>query len=96
MKGACLFGAGAVPQLDDPGRGGGASVWVSQWFAVRRKGGRGVAGLSPGCVELTERGCRGWERVVLGPPSLGAGDGGAMEQRERGGGVPRLPGELGA
>ena len=32
----------------------------------------------------------------LVPPRLGAGDGGAMEQRERGGGIPRFPGELGA
>lgn len=59
--------------------------------------GRGWTGSGlRGAHRTRERGCRGWERVVLGPPSLGAGDGGAMEQRERGGGVPRLPGELGA
>lgn len=40
------------------------------------------------------RGC-GVRTCRPGPGRPGAGDGGSMEQRERGCGVPRLPGEPG-
>lgn len=85
--------------MEEPGRGGGSGDRVSQWFVVRRKGERGVAGLIRGLrvahLDL-ERGFRGWERAVLGSGPAGVGHGDAMEQRECGGGVPRFPGELGA
>lgn len=56
-------------------------------------GGGGVAlqGSLAGCVGLPESGNAG-----LGAGTTRVGDGGTMEQRERGGGVPRLPGEPGA
>lgn len=65
---------GAVPQLEEPGRWGGANAWNSQWFAVRR-GGVAWQGSLAGCVGLPE----------LGKPDLGSGtarvgDGGTVEQ----------------
>lgn len=86
-------------RLEEPGRGGGSNDRVSQWFVVRRKGERGVAGLVRGLRVAhrdLKRGFRGRESAVLGSGPVGVGDGGAMEQRECGGGVSRLPGELGA
>lgn len=100
MEGACLFGVGAVPQLEEPRRGGGACVWVANGLRSGGRGGRGVAGLTRGlrgAHRARERRFRGG--VGTRSPGAGAaacGDGGAMEQRERGGRVPRLPGELGA
>lgn len=67
-----------------------------------RSGGRrerGVAGLSRrlrGAYRALVRGFRWRERAVLGPGLPTAGDGYAMEQRERGGRVSRLSGELAA
>lgn len=97
--GGVLFEIGAVPQLEEPRRGGGARVWVSQWFEVRRKRRTG-RGRTPSRAA--------WGSPNPGTQVCGAGthspgaeaaaylDGGEMEQRERGGGIPRLPGELGA
>lgn len=100
VEGACLFGSRRRAAIGGARRGGGAGVWVSQWLEVRRKRGTGrgrahsrVAWGSP------SPGTQVWGGGNARSPGAGTaacGDGGAMEQRERGGGVPRLPGELGA
>lgn len=55
------------------------------------EGGVAWQGSLAGCVGLPEP-----DKADLGAGTTRVGDGGTMEQRERGGGVPRLPGEPGA
>lgn len=59
------------------------------------RGGRGVAGLTRGFLGARGAGTRvsGVGTCRPGAETTGAGDGGTMEQRKCGGGVPRLPGE---